>query len=522
MSRLQELVRLHRMGVSARRSARMLGMSRNTVRTYQTALAAAGLLSGSVDELPELDALRRAVDEREASRKPAQEVSSVNNWLERIQALSEDGNGPKAIYDLLRLEDPDFTGSYDAVKRLCRRLRRERPVRPSDVAIPVETAPGPIAQVDFGYVGKLLDPAEKRLRKAYVFVIVLGHSRHMFAEVVFDQRAETWQRLHVAAFHYFGGVPRVIVPDNLKAAVIRNAFDTSGEVELNRSYVELARHFGFQIDPTPPRSPEKKGKVEASVKYVKTSFFKPRKGEHLDIHAASAGLKRWLAEIAAVREHGTTRRQPIEVFTEVEQQALLSLPMASFEPVRWQVAKVHADSHVQYCKRLYSVPYRLVGQQVWIRATATAVMIYAHDERVATHEVKGPSHRSTDEHHLPEHRSAYRHRTREYWEEQAAALGEDVLTYVAEIFEAEDVLLQLRKVQGIVTHLKGFPAERANAACRRASFYCNYSTRGIKDILRKGLDFEPLPDVLLPSHGRLAEPRFARPPSTFTQPPTEA
>jgi transposase len=97
-------------------------------------------------------------------------------------------------------------------------------------------------------------------------VMVLGHSRHQYAEVVFDQRTATWLELHQRAFAWFGGVPKVIVPDNLKAAVISAAFGVSSLPELNRSYREFARHHGFRVDPTPPRSPKKKGKVESSVK----------------------------------------------------------------------------------------------------------------------------------------------------------------------------------------------------------------------------------------------------------------
>src|SRR5690606_11268259 len=172
----------------------------------------------------------------------------------------------------LRTEDREFTGSLSAIKRLYASVRKAEGVRPEDVAIPVDTMPGKIAQVDFGAVGKLWDPREKAVRKAYVFIMVLGHSRHQFARIVFDQKLETWLSLHAEAFKWFGGVPEVIVPDNLKAAVLRAAFDATTEPILNRSYRELARHFGFKIDSTPAYSPEKKGKVEAGVRYFKRNF----------------------------------------------------------------------------------------------------------------------------------------------------------------------------------------------------------------------------------------------------------
>lgn len=507
MHRLQELVRLHRQGLNSRAVARALQMSPNTERRYRLALEAAELLAGDPNDLPELSELRAVV----GSASPQQEVSSVADWSEVIADRLKQGAGPKAIYDWLRIEDPSFRGSYWAVKRLCRRLERAQGVRPEDVAIPVTTKPGEVAQVDFGYVGQLLDPATGRLRKAWVFVMVLGHSRHGFFKVVFDQRAPTWLRLHVEAFSFFGGVPRVIVPDNLKAAVIRAAFSAADDVELNRSYRELARHYGFQIDPTPPYAPQKKGKVESAVKYVKRSFFLAWRPTTLQ--EANDGLNRWNAQVAAVRVHGATQKVPLEVFQE-ERPFLLTLPVRPFEVVVWKQAKVHTDSHVVFERRLYSVPWRRVGQQVWIRATPGSVVVYANDERVATHARKGPTHRSTNEAHLPEGRVDYRERTREHWEARARRLGEQVGEFVNELFDHDDVLYAIRPVQAVVSLLEKHPRERANAACRRARYFGNYSYPAVRDILRKGLDLEPLPDDELPIKS-LVSPTFARDPDEF-------
>src|SRR5690606_35254431 len=120
-----------------------------------------------------------------------------------------------------------------------------------------------------------------------------------------------------------GGVPKTIVPDNLKAAVIRAAFGVDDETALNRSYRELARHYGFVVDPTPPRSPEKKGKVESSVRYIKHNYFKAHAPQ--DIREARVGLQRWLVDIAGQRRHGTTGRRPAEVFAQVEKPLLTTL-----------------------------------------------------------------------------------------------------------------------------------------------------------------------------------------------------
>ncbi|HVV84551.1 MAG TPA: IS21 family transposase [Kofleriaceae bacterium] len=508
MHRLQDLVRFHRLRTGTRETARLLGMGPNTERMFREAIAAAGLLEGPLDELPSLDALRDAVlAKHPVPPLPKHQTTALGAYVPLITTLVEKGLGPRAIFDRLRLEHPDFDGSHSAVKRLCRTLKRARGVRPQDVAIPVETAPGEVAQVDFGYVGKLFDPTTMTLRKAWCFVMVLGFSRHMVVRVAFDQRIETWLALHVEAFHELGGVPATVVPDNLKAAVIRAAFSIDDQSELNRSYRELARYYNFKVDPTPPYDPGKKGKVEAGVKYVNGNFFVGR--QETNVEDVRRDLRRWVVEIAGMREHGTTHHQPLVQFETIERATLRPLPKIAWKPAVWRRAKVHTDAHVALDRRLYSVPWRLIGQRVWVKATATSVVIYANDERVATHDRRGAGVRSTLESHLPTQRAELRHRGRAFWEQRADAMGDDVGRYIRAVFDSDDALSQLRAVQAIVTHLETFPVERARAACRRAEHFASYGYGALKNILRRALDLEPLPAP--PPPAPTTTPRFARP-----------
>jgi len=493
MHRLQEMVRLHRMGKSSRQIARQLRMGRDTIRCYLRGLGRSGLLEGTPDELPAVGDLRAVVSEHTPPKKPKAKRSSVERWRGVIKRLrQEKGAGPTAIHDWLRLHAPDYDGSVSAVKRMCLRLDREEGPRATDVAIPVETDPGEVAQVDFVYAGKRYDPERGVLRKTWLFVMTLGFSRHMFCELVFDQKIETWVRLHVSAFEYFGGVPRVIVPDNLKAAVIRAAFGISGEPALNRTYRELARHFGFQIDPTPPRSPEKKGKVERSGGYVKGNFLKT--WDSVDIHEDRHALRRWNEEIAAKRRHGTTGRPPIELFTEGERDALLPLPRARYQLVVWKHATLHRDSHVQIDGAFYSAPWRFLHQKLWVLCSSHSVAIYHEDEHLWTHARVPRGKRSTVEEHLPEHRRDLRHRSRQHWVERAGRIGKEVVQLAEAIFDSDDVLSQLRKVQAVVSHLEGFPRKRARRAAKRALHFGSLDYRSVKSILKKGLDLEPLPE----------------------------
>lgn len=502
---LQDLVRLHRMGTGKRAVARMLGMSPNTERPYREAFEAAGLLEGAADSLPSMEELRQAVLTFAPPKVPVQQVSTAEKWGRQIEELFVKGKQAKAIFDHLKLTEGDFDVSSSAVRRYVRRLSKERGVRSEDVVIPVVSTAGEIAQVDFGYVGKLYDPEQETFRKAWVFLMVLGHSRHQFARVVFDQKVETWLELHAAAFEWFGGVPKTVVPDNLKAAVIRAAFSVDEQTALNRSYREFARHFGFKVDPAPPYSPEKKGKVESGVKYVKNNFFTGRQEESIEL--VNAELARWVKEIAGQRKHGTTGQKPLRVFEEEERSALLPLPAKKYTLVEWRRAKVHADCHVVFGRRLYSAPWKFVGQEVWLRATRSTLTVYsAEGERLADHHRGGDGPYSTNASHLPELRSQYRHRSREHWENEAAGIGPETAAFIRKTFDSDDVLSQLRTVIAVVTHLKNFPTRRAEAACRRARLYGSYSYQAIKNILEKALDLESLPV-------RLSEPNWDTPPT---------
>lgn len=507
MDDLQELVRLHRMGTGAREVARLLDISPNTERRYREALLSLGLLAGHPSALPSPSELKRAIATiLPPSEPPPQQRSGIEAHHAAVQKLFDEGLGAKEIRRRLRENNSDFPGSYAQVKRMVQGMKQVRGVRAEDVAIPVHTDPGKEVQVDFGSIGKLYDPVSKTLRKAYVFVAVLGYSRFMWARIVFNQTVETWLDLHVAMFDALGGVPHVSVPDNLKAAVIRAAFTAADTPQLNRSYRDLARHYGLKIDPTPPADPRKKGKVECGVKYLKNSVLKNRHGESIDV--VQAALDDFLLTEANCRVHGTTNKIPAEQLS-LDQAGFLPLPAARYDLVIWREAKVHRDSHVHFKKRLYSVPWQLVGKSVWLRATSASVVIYANEERVATHSRRDGAPPSTDDSHLPIGRSDLRHRSREHWVQRAAGMGDEVRDLIEEVFDSDDVLHQLRAVQAIVTLLETYPVHRARAASKRAVFFGVLTYRGVKKILVDALDLEPLPTATTTT-GTLREPRFAR------------
>ena len=341
--------------------------------------------------------------------------------------------------------------------------------------------------MDFGSVGLLYDPTEQQQRKAWVFVMTLSFSRHQYAEIVFDQKVETWIALHVRAFEWFGGVPGRIVPDNLKAAVVKACFH---DPQVQRSYRELAEHYDFTIAPCRPRTPQHKGKVESGVRYVKRNALAGR--GFANVHAANEYLRKWIMGTAGTRDHGTTHEAPLLRF-EVEREALRALPETRYEVVVWKEVRLHPDCHVVFEKAYYSAPSRLIRQKLLLRATAERVEIYHQHERVATHSrARYPGQRVLNILHYPPTKLAGFMAAPVRAKEQARSVGEATAQLVETMLEDKPVD-RLRGAMGVVNLGKRYGPARLEAACRRALVFGEASYRSVETILRKGLETTPLP-----------------------------
>jgi transposase len=471
-----ELVRLLRTGESDRRITHLLGHNRRTIAKYREWAVTHGLLEGPLPPEGELHGL---LARTMPGTPPPQQVSTLAPYQEEIAALRAQGVEMAAIR--ARLEERHGAPiSYSAVRRLVQRLEP----RPVDAVVRVEVPPGSEAQVDFGYAGLTLDPTTGRARKSWVFVLVLSWSRHMYAEVVFDQRVETWLLCHRHAFETWGGTPGRLVPDNLKAAIVRASFT---EPLAQRAYRECAAHYGFLIDPTPPRTPRHKGKVEqGGVHYVARNFLAGREPEPLDVR--NAALRRWTLQTAGRRTHGTTKQAPLDRFTALEQTALRPLPPTPYDLAVWKQAHVARDCHLTFEGAYYSVPYRLVGTAVLIRGGARTVEVYDADHQlVATHSRVAAGERQTHLWHLPAEKVPNLVLTREDCLAQARAIGPATTALVQALLDhrPED---RLRSAGRLVRLAQRATPERLEQACARALVYGVSDYPTIKRILQAGLD----------------------------------
>jgi transposase len=479
---VREILRQLQKGQSVRAVAKAMVIDRKTVTRYRTWAIEQDLLK---KPLPSLGELNQLLAETLKPAAPPQNVSSVEPYRALVKKLRREGVEMVAIHE--RLKERGYTGSYSSVRRFVRVLE---PLTP-EVTVRVETRPGEEAQVDFGYAGRMVDAETGQLRKAWAFIMTLSWSRHQYVEFVFDQKVESWLRLHRNAFAFFNGVPERVVIDNLKAGITRVCWN---EPEAQSAYRECAEHYGFLIAPCRPRTPEHKGKVEqGGVHYVKRNFLGGR--EVTTITQANRDVQRWVMTTAGQRIHGTTREKPLVRF-ETEQTVLRSLPGTPYDMAIWKRLKLHRDCYVVFERAYYSAPFRLVGQQLWVRAGTRDVQIFTSDyQLVATHSrAHQPGQRLTHPDHLPPYKLAGLTLSREGCRVRANEIGPATRQVVEGMLNhrPED---RLRTAGRLLRLGEQYGVQRLELACRRALRFDDPAYITIKHILKQGLDREELPST---------------------------
>ncbi len=483
MNHLRDLIRRLRAGESERRIARDMKISRPTVHKYHEIARQQGYLEKEA-VLPNDETLQAVLG---PGPQPPKIASSVEGYGEVVKTLHKQEVEMVAIWQRLK-DSYGYTGSYSSVRRYVAHLEQE----PAEAYTRVHTAAGEEMQVDFGAVGQLFDPASGRMRTAYAFVATLCYSRHQYAELVFDQKVTTWIGLHRRALEYFGGAPRRVVPDNLKAAVVQVLVH---DAILGEAYRQMALHYGFLISPTRPYTPRHKGKVENGVHYVQRNFMAGQ--EFADIHCANQQLQRWVREVAGVRDHGTTHQAPLSLFKEFEQATLIELPVEPFSLCEIRTAKVHPDCHVVVSGSFYSAPYVYVGQKLDVYVRERVVELFHGQKLVATHvRCQKPGQWQTRLEQYPVHKAAYLQRTPAFCRQIAARMSPAASQVVAALL-SDRPLDRLRSVQAILRLEETVGAQRLEAACARAMYYGDLRYRRIKEILNAALDREPLPGITI-------------------------
>ena len=398
-----------------------------------------------------------------------------------ITAKLETGLSAQRIHQDLVVE-VGFTGSYQSVKRFVRRLRGAVP----DRVWRIEVQPGEEAQVDFGTGAWVIDPISGVRRRPWVLRVVLSFSRKAYSEAFFRQDTEQFIRGLENAWRAFGGVPRTLNLDNLKAAVLQADWFDPG---LNPKLASFAKHYGCTILPCRPRTPEHKGKVENGIAYVKDNALRGRSFPSLA--AQNQHLDQWERSVADRRIHGTTRQQVAARFA-TEQPALMPLPANLFPVFSEAKRSVHRDSYIEVKSALYLVPPEYIRQTVWARWDSREVRIFnMWFEQIAIHPRLEPGRFTSclglGGGHGPIERQLA------HWQSRAEALGTPAGQWARRIVLAKGPI-GLRSIMGLISLAEIHPFRAINSACDQAMAH---GTVRLRDI-RKLLEAPPSGQMALP------------------------
>jgi transposase len=333
-----------------------------------------------------------------------------------------------------------------------------------DVTVRVaDGEPGVECQVDFGRMGLLFDPVAGRRRVVWALIFTACYSRHCFVWLTYQQRQVDVIEGFEAAWRFFGGVFRVVIPDCVKAIVV-GADDVNPR--FNEGFVEYAQSRGFVVDPARVRHPRDKPRVERMVSYVRGSFFAGE--EFTDLADAQRRAEQWCQTTAGLRIHGTTQRRPAEVFAAEEAPELLAAPLLPYDLPIYARPKVHRDHHVEVAKAIYSVPGHLIGHHVDVRADAQLVKIFWRGALIKVHPRQPPGGRHTDPDDLPAGRDVYALRDLDYLRRQAQLAGPSVGVYAHRLLDVDLPWTRMRQVYRLLGLARRFGDQRVEAACAQA------------------------------------------------------
>jgi transposase len=467
---IQSILTLRGRGWSRRRIARELGVDRETVTRYVRLSAAGPVVDGS-NPASALSGNQPAGGAKPANAPPGS-PSGCEPWRATIAGKLEEGLSIQRIHQDLTVEH-GYTGSYYSVCRLGRKLTsvHELPFRR------MECEAGQEAQVDFGRGAPVVGADGKR-KSAWVFRLVLSHSRKGYSEAVHRQTTDDFLRCLENAFAHFGGLPRTLVIDNLRAAVTRaDWFDP----ELCPKVSCFAQHYGIAILPTKPYTPRHKGKIERGIGYVKQNALKGRSFGSLTDQ--NQHLLNWETQVADQRIHGTTKRQVKEVFERVEKPALLPLPAARFDLFQEALRSVHRDGHVEIKGAYYSVPPEFLGQRVWARWDGRMVRLLDQKMHlIAVHVQRQPGAFSTLDAHISAQKISGIERGTTWLLRRVECIGPHAAEWSQSMLNNRGIE-GVRVLMGLLSLVNKHSRQTVEDACRIAVGHGAYRLRSLRQII---------------------------------------
>lgn len=485
MRKIKEVLRLKwSLDLSHRAIGRSCGIGHTVVTEYLRRAERVGLCWPLP---PEMDNVQL---ERLLFPPPIQVPSSdrpLPDWTKVHQELKRKGVTLFLLWEEYKADNPEgfqYSWFCEVYREWASKL---------DVVMRQEHRAGEKLFVDYaGQTIQVTDPKTGELRDAQLFVSVLGASSYTYAEATWSQGLSDWIGSHVRAFAFFGGVPEIVVPDNLRSGVSKVCFY---EPDLNPTYQEMAAHYGVAVIPARVGRPRDKAKVEVGVQVVERWIAARLRNRSFFSLAELNGAIRELLERLNERPFRKLPGSRKVQFDSLDKAALHPLPDQPYEYAEWKKVRVNIDYHVEFEGHYYSVPHQLFKKQLEIRATAETVECLREGRRVASHRrslAKG-GHTTLPE-HMPSSHRRYADWTPSRMIEWASQTGPYTGKLVEQILEARPHPEQgFRSAMGIMRLAKGYGPERVEAACERALAIKAKSYRSVKSILENQLDGETPP-----------------------------
>lgn len=506
MFEVREVLRLWLGGEGLRAVARLSRVDRKTVRRYVDAAVEAGVTAdGGVEQLTDLT-LGRVVEIVRPHRTDGhgEAWATLAGRRAKLEGWVTAGVAGVKICELLARD-----GVVVAERTVQRFIATEfGPRRGQGSTVRVaDGEPGHELQIDFARLGLLDDPDSGRRRVCHALIFTAVFSRHMFVWLSFTQTTDAVIAGCEAAWRFFGGVFKVLIPDNLTPVVTKA---DQLEPRLNEAFVEYAQSRGFVIDPARVATPTDKPRVERMVQFVRSSFWN---GETFTgLADAQTKAEAWCAGRAGTRVHGTTQCRPLEQFRLEEQPLLLPAPSEPYDLPVYATCRVHRDHHIEIAKALYSIPGNLLGARVQVRADRRLVRVFHRSQLIKVHPRQQPGHRSTDPADLPAEQTTYALRDIAHLQRLAAGHGESIGDYAAAVLDTPLPWTKMRQVYALLGLVKKWGPDKVDAACRRALDAEAISVALIGRMLDRATEnTEQQPPPAPP-----ATTRFARDPDEFT------
>ena len=483
MRKIKEVLRLkwaHEL--SNRHIAKSCSISHSTVADYVLRAKLAGLswpLDPDLDDAAIENLLFPAMDKQATEKRQVPDMGYLYREMKKKSVTLQ------LLWYEYKQANPD---GYQ-YSQFCNLYRQW--VKKLDLTLRQEHRAGEKLFIDYaGQTVSIVDPKTGKITEAQIFVATLGASNYTFAEASLAQDLPSWIKAHIHAFEFFGGLPEILVPDNLKAGITNPC---RYEPDINPTYQDLAEHYGTTVIPARSRKPRDKAKVESAVLVAERWILAAlRNHTFFSLAELNTAIAEKLQDLnnRKFQKLDATRR---ELFETIDKPALKPLPSRPYEYAEWKKARVNIDYHIEIDRHYYSVPYQLVKEQVDVRITSSALEVLFKNRRVASHprDFRQGAFTTRTE-HMPKSHQRYLDWTPSRIIRWAETNGPKTQKLVIRILDSRSHPEQgFRSCLGIMRLGKRYSKERLEAACERALLINAYSYKSVESILKKGLDQQP-------------------------------